>query len=60
MENGLVKCFNCGTEHFEVCHLRSIQDFPIETTMAVVDSLENLIALCPNCHWEYDQGLLTL
>jgi 5-methylcytosine-specific restriction endonuclease McrA len=54
-------CLVCGySKHFEVCHIRPIQDFPEETTMAIVNSLENLVALCPNCHWEFDQGLLTL
>jgi hypothetical protein len=28
--------------------------------MRVVNSLENLIALCPNCHWELDHGLHSL
>jgi hypothetical protein len=54
-------CFICGySKHFEVCHKRPIQSFPSETTMDVVNSLDNLIALCPNCHWEFDQGHLSL
>jgi hypothetical protein len=23
-----------------------------------VNSLDNLVGLCPNCHWEFDHGLL--
>jgi 5-methylcytosine-specific restriction endonuclease McrA len=54
-------CCKCGyTKHFEICHVRSIQEFPLDTPMSVVNSLENLVALCPNCHWELDHGLLSL
>jgi len=55
------KCFNCGYDkHFEVCHKNAIANFDISTNLAVVNSKENLIALCPNCHWELDNGLLKL
>jgi hypothetical protein len=54
-------CLRCGyTKHFEICHVRSIQSFSDQTPMSVVNALDNLVALCPNCHWEYDHGLLSL
>ncbi|MBI2976429.1 MAG: HNH endonuclease, partial [Chloroflexi bacterium] len=54
-------CFRCGYSlHLEVCHIRPIQDFSEDTPMSVVNSLDNLVALCPNCHWELDHGLLSL
>jgi 5-methylcytosine-specific restriction endonuclease McrA len=54
-------CSVCGySKHFEVCHVRPIQDFPETTPMSIVNNLENLVALCPNCHWELDHGLLSL
>jgi hypothetical protein len=54
-------CYRCGySKHFEVCHVRAIQEFPDDTPMFIVNSLENLIALCQNCHWEFDHGLLSL
>ena len=54
-------CLKCGySKHFEVCHVRPIQDFPDDTLISVVNALENLVALCPNCHWEYDHGMLSL
>jgi predicted HNH restriction endonuclease len=28
--------------------------------MSDVNNLDNLIALCPNCRWELDHGLLSL
>jgi predicted restriction endonuclease len=54
-------CAVCGYGKFiEICHIRPIQDFPEDTPISVVNDLRNLIALCPNCHWELDHGLLTL
>lgn len=53
-------CRNCGYDrHVEICHIRSISGFPDDTPIAVVNDLSNLAALCPNCHWEFDYGLLT-
>lgn len=53
-------CANCGyTKHLEICHIRPIQDFPEETPIAEVNSLDNLVALCPNCHWEFDNGMIS-
>lgn len=54
-------CSICGySKHFEVCHIKPIQDFSEETPMSIVNHLENLAALCPNCHWEFDHGRLSL
>ena len=54
-------CYLCGySKHFEVCHVSPIQNFPEGTPMSIVNSLENLVALCPNCHWEFDHGLISL
>lgn len=55
------KCFNCEYEkHFEVCHIKSISSFPDEALIAEINKIENLIALCRNCHWELDHDLLHL
>jgi hypothetical protein len=54
-------CCNCGYDkHFEVCHIHAIKDFPDDATVTEINDLNNLIALCPNCHWELDHNLLTL
>ena len=48
-------CEKCGYEkHTEVCHLIPIKDFTDNTLISSINSLENLIILCPNCHWEHD------
>lgn len=55
------KCFICAYSiHVEVCHIRSISDFSTESTMSEVNSPENLVYLCPNHHWELDNGVIKL
>lgn len=54
-------CAACDyNKHYEVCHIRAIKNFPDTATMFEVHALDNLIALCPNCHWEFDRGLLVI
>ncbi|MBI5303413.1 MAG: HNH endonuclease [Chloroflexi bacterium] len=53
------QCVVCGySKHIEICHIKSIQEFSEHTPISVINSLDNLVALCPNCHWEFDHGLL--
>lgn len=61
-ESGRPKmCAVCGySNHIEICHLREISTFPPETPIIVVNDLSNLAALCPNHHWELDNGLLRM
>jgi len=47
-------------KHIEICHKKGIADFPLETKIGEINSLNNLVLLCPNCHWEYDNKLLVL
>lgn len=52
-------CDVCGYDkHFDVAHRRSVSDFPDDTTIAEINAITNLRPLCPNHHWEYDNGLL--
>lgn len=52
-------CKNCGyNKHVEICHIKAIADFPLDTLVSTINAIENLMALCPNCHWEHDAGLL--
>jgi 5-methylcytosine-specific restriction endonuclease McrA len=52
-------CQRCGYDKYvEICHLIGISTFPDDTPIAVINDLDNLVALCPNCHWELDHGLL--
>lgn len=55
------KCMNCGYDkHYEVCHIKGISTHSDDTLISEINDLDNLIALCPNCHWELDHGLLDL
>ena len=54
IENG-AKCEVCGWEHHvEVCHVKPISDFPLQTTIDTINARSNLRLLCPNCHWLFD------
>ena len=52
------KCARCGYDkHYHVCHIKPIHLFDPTVPVSVVNHIDNLIALCPNCHWELDNGL---
>lgn len=54
-------CINCGyNKIYHVCHKKAIKDFSQESTVGEINDLSNLIALCPNCHYEFDNGMLEL
>jgi hypothetical protein len=54
-------CEHCGYEkHVELCHIKPIASFPENTFIKEINSEKNLISLCPNCHWELDNGLITI
>ena len=53
-------CAHCGYDkHVEICHIKAIKDFDDSALISEINSKENLIALCPNCHWEFDHHLLS-
>lgn len=53
------KCSCCGyTRHVEVCHIKDISSFSKDTLVSQINSIDNLVKLCPNCHWEFDKGRL--
>ena len=54
-------CYNCGyNKHVELCHIKPISSFNEKNTVKEVNCEKNLIQLCPNCHWEFDNGLLII
>lgn len=54
-------CVVCGYDkHYEVCHIKPIKSFHPDTLVKEVNDINNLMSLCPNCHWEYDHEKLTL
>lgn len=55
------KCAICGYHHHvEVAHIKAVSQFEDSATIREINSIDNLIGLCPNHHWEYDNGILEL
>jgi len=62
--NKCKSCFNCGySKHYEVCHIKPICEYQksnIDITTDEINHLDNLIALCRNCHWEFDHKIISM
>lgn len=58
---GLLKaCEICGyNKTVAACHIEEVSSFSKDTLIKDVNSLHNLIGLCPNHHWELDHDLLS-
>jgi hypothetical protein len=55
------RCSKCSYDkHVEIAHIKSISSFDENVRLSVVNHPDNLIALCPNCHWEFDHPRLPL
>jgi predicted restriction endonuclease len=55
------KCKVCGyNTHVEVCHIKSVSSFSDDTLIIEINSIDNLVGLCPNHHWEFDNGKIKL
>lgn len=49
-------CQFCGYDkHVEVCHIKPIGAFSLDTLVSEVNAPDNILILCPNCHWEFDR-----
>lgn len=48
-------CARCGYDkHVELCHIKGISEFDDTVCESVINDIYNVIQLCPNCHWEFD------
>lgn len=55
------ECKICGYDiHVEVCHIKSVSSFGDDTMISEINSIDNLVGLCPNHHWEFDNGKIKL
>lgn len=63
-QHGVLKnnpCENCGYKlHIEFCHIKPRSSFSEDAKIGEINSRNNIIILCPNCHWELDRGILKL
>lgn len=54
-------CQKCGySKHIELCHIKSVASFPDDALLGEINNPNNILVLCRNCHWEFDNGLLTI
>jgi len=57
----LLTCEKCGYDkHVEICHIKPIKEFNEESTIKEINAKDNIIGLCPNCHWEFDNKLFNI
>lgn len=55
-----MSCKVCGYDyHVDICHIRDCQDFPDTAFISEINDLSNLVALCKNHHYEFDNGDLS-
>lgn len=54
-------CCICGYNlHVEVAHVKGVSEFDDSAEIGEINCTTNLVYLCPNHHWEYDNGHLEL
>lgn len=55
------RCSFCGYDKtIEIAHIKSVSSFSKDSLIKDINAIDNIIALCPNHHWEYDHGLINL
>jgi len=54
-------CKVCGyMKHIEVAHIKSVSMFSNDTLITDINDFNNLVGLCPNHHWEFDNGIVEI
>lgn len=52
-------CWVCSYSTIvEVCHIKAVGSFSPDTSVGVVNAIDNLLLLCPNHHKELDRGMM--
>jgi hypothetical protein len=58
---GMTKCPYCDYDkHVEIAHIKPISEFDLTTKLKIINNKNNIIPLCPNHHWEFDNKLIKL
>ncbi len=48
-------CSNCGYDkHVELAHIKAVSSFSNDALLSDINSEVNVVPLCRNCHWEFD------
>lgn len=59
--NKSYSCYFCNYSlHVEIAHINPIASFSKEALISEVNHPDNLVALCPTHHWEFDNGFIKL
>lgn len=54
-------CQKCGYDfHVEMAHIKPISSFTADITLGEINSPNNILVLCRNHHWEFDNNILSL
>jgi len=54
-------CQVCGYDkHTELAHIKPIHSFSLDSELGVINDPANILVLCRNHHWEFDNNLLKL
>ena len=54
-------CAKCGySKHVELCHIKDVASFSDDALLKDINSKENVIQLCRNCHWELNNNLISM
>lgn len=55
------KCKICGyNKHVDICHIKNVSEFEKNCKLSEINNITNLVALCKNHHWEFDNGFIKL
>ena len=56
------KCQVCKySKHVDLAHIQAVASFDKDTAkLKEINHPDNLLVLCKNCHWEFDNGLLKI
>ncbi len=46
--------------HVEVCHIKAIKTFDSDSKISTINDLNNLVYMCPNHHWEFDNNIIPI
>ena len=54
------ECAVCGYDkHIEIAHIKGVSEFGSDALIAEINDINNLVGLCPNHHWEFDNNQLS-
>ena len=54
-EDGNCACCICGyNKHVQIAHIKPVSSFKETDLIGEINNIKNLVPLCPNHHWEYD------